>query len=220
VQSWYLDIGMIRRYWSGERLYHHTAPVNAFYGLREALSLVVEEGLDARIARHARNAAGLHAGLESMGLGLFAEAGCRLPSLTTVRVPEGCDEAAVRGALLSEFDLEIGGGLGPVKGKVWRVGLMGETSVRAASRPCCLAVSACTRRPDSSHIQPSPSSVSTARQPLWLPISSIWSTAKSGTLARSPRKVSFPSASLEGQNETTVRVSSICATAVPASTQQ
>jgi alanine-glyoxylate transaminase/serine-glyoxylate transaminase/serine-pyruvate transaminase len=128
VQSWYLDISMIRRYWSGERLYHHTAPINAVYGLNEALRLIAEEGLDNRIARHSRNAAALHAGLEAMGLSLFAEAGCRLPSLTTVRVPEGCDEAAIRKALLDEFDLEIGGGLGPVKGKAWRVGLMGETS--------------------------------------------------------------------------------------------
>lgn len=128
VQSWYLDIGMIRRYWGGERLYHHTAPINAVYGLCEALRLIDEEGLDNRIARHARHAAALHAGLQAMGLELFAQEGHRLPTLTTVRVPEGCDEAAVRSALLSEFDLEIGGGLGPVKGKAWRVGLMGETS--------------------------------------------------------------------------------------------
>lgn len=128
VQSWYLDVTMIRRYWSGERLYHHTAPINALYGLREALRLVAEEGLEARQARHARNAAALHAGLEAMGLELFAAAGHRLPTLTTVRVPDGCDEAAVRAALLQEHDLEIGGGLGPVRGKVWRVGLMGETS--------------------------------------------------------------------------------------------
>lgn len=128
VQSWYLDIGMIRRYWSGERLYHHTAPINAIYGLREALRIITEEGLQARFERHKRNASALWAGLESMGLQLFAQEGYRLPSLTTVRVPEGCDEAALRGALLKEFSLEIGGGLGPVKGKVWRVGLMGETS--------------------------------------------------------------------------------------------
>ena len=128
VRSWYLDISMIRRYWSGERLYHHTAPVNAIYGLREALRLVADEGLDERIARHTRHAAALHAGLQAMGLPLFAQEGHRLPSLTTVCVPEGCDEAAVRSGLLNEFSLEIGGGLGPVKGKVWRVGLMGETS--------------------------------------------------------------------------------------------
>lgn len=128
VQSWYLDIGMIRKYWGGERLYHHTAPINAMYGLREALRLIAEEGLDHRIARHTANAKALHAGVEAMGLQLFAQEGYRLPSLTTVGVPEGCDEAAVRSALLSEFNLEIGGGLGPIKGKVWRVGLMGETS--------------------------------------------------------------------------------------------
>jgi alanine-glyoxylate transaminase/serine-glyoxylate transaminase/serine-pyruvate transaminase len=128
VQSWYLDIGMIRKYWSGERLYHHTAPINAVYGLREALRLIVEEGLEARIERHARNADALHAGLEAMGLKLFAKEGYRLPSLTTVWIPEGADDAATRGALLNEFNLEIGGGLGPVKGKVWRLGLMGETS--------------------------------------------------------------------------------------------
>ncbi len=128
VQSWYLDIGMIRRYWGGERLYHHTAPINALYGLREALRLIVEEGLEKRFARHLKHAAALHAGLEGMGLELFAQEGHRLPSLTTVRVPAGCDEAAVRASLLQEFNLEIGGGLGPVKGKVWRIGLMGDTS--------------------------------------------------------------------------------------------
>jgi alanine-glyoxylate transaminase/serine-glyoxylate transaminase/serine-pyruvate transaminase len=127
-QSWYLDIGMIRRYWSGERLYHHTAPINAIYGLREALRIIVEEGLENRFARHSRNAAALRAGLEAMGLQLFAQADARLPSLTTVCVPAGCDEAALRSTLLNEFNLEIGGGLGPVKGKVWRVGLMGDTS--------------------------------------------------------------------------------------------
>ena len=128
VQSWYLDIGMIRKYWSGERLYHHTAPINAIYGLREALRLIVEEGLEARIQRHARNAGALHAGLEAMGLRLFAAEGYRLPSLTTVWIPEGADDAATRAALLNEFNIEIGGGLGPVKGRVWRIGLMGETS--------------------------------------------------------------------------------------------
>jgi alanine-glyoxylate transaminase/serine-glyoxylate transaminase/serine-pyruvate transaminase len=119
---------MIRKYWGGERLYHHTAPINANYGLREALRLIAEEGLDNRVARHTTNAKALHAGLEAMGLSLFAQEGYRLPSLTTVNVPEGADEAAIRGQLLNEFDLEIGAGLGPVKGKAWRVGLMGDTS--------------------------------------------------------------------------------------------
>lgn len=128
VQSWYLDIGMIRRYWSGDRLYHHTAPINAIYGLREALRIVIEEGLEPRWARHRRNARALWAGAEAMGLSLWVDEPSRLPSLTTLRVPEGADEAAVRRRLLFDFDLEVGAGLGPMKGKVWRVGLMGETS--------------------------------------------------------------------------------------------
>lgn len=131
VQSWYLDLTMIRRYWSGERLYHHTAPVNALYGLREALRLVVEEGLEAREARHRRHAAALQAGLEAMGLRLFAQQEHRLPSLTTVWIPEGADDAAARAELLQEHNLEIGGGLGEVRGKVWRLGLMGQTSTAA-----------------------------------------------------------------------------------------
>lgn len=128
VQSWYLDIGMIRRYWSGERLYHHTAPINAVYGLNEALRIVLEEGLENRWRRHSLHAAALWAGLEEMGLKLWVPEEVRLPSLTTVCVPEGADEAAVRSRLLEEFRLEIGAGLGPVRGKVWRVGLMGFTS--------------------------------------------------------------------------------------------
>ena len=128
VQSWYLDISMIRRYWSGERLYHHTAPINAIYGLHEALRIIAEEGLDNRIARHQLHAQALWAGLEAMGMRLFAQEGHRLPSLTTVWIPEGVDDAAVRGRLLNEFNLEIGGGLGAVKGRVWRVGLMGASS--------------------------------------------------------------------------------------------
>lgn len=131
VQSWYLDIGMIRRYWEGERLYHHTAPINAIYGLHEALLLVAEEGLQARFARHLRHARALSAGLEAMGLRLFAQEGHRLPSLTTVWIPDGADDATTRGALLNEFNLEIGGGLGPVKGRIWRIGLMGQASTPA-----------------------------------------------------------------------------------------
>lgn len=128
VQSWYLDIGMIRRYWSGERVYHHTAPINAIYGLREALRLIVEEGLESRFRRHASNARALRAGLEAMGLVLHARSGHRLDTLTTVRIPEGVEDAAVRSALLQRFNLEIGGGLGPLRGRVWRIGLMGEAS--------------------------------------------------------------------------------------------
>jgi alanine-glyoxylate transaminase/serine-glyoxylate transaminase/serine-pyruvate transaminase len=131
VQSWYLDLSMIRRYWTGERFYHHTAPINMLYGLRECLRLIDEEGLDARIARHRRHAEALWAGLEAMGLRLFVAPAERLPSLTTVWIPEGVDDLAVRQALLREANLEIGGGLGAVKGKVWRIGLMGETSTPA-----------------------------------------------------------------------------------------
>jgi alanine-glyoxylate transaminase/serine-glyoxylate transaminase/serine-pyruvate transaminase len=131
VQSWYLDVSMIRRYWTGERLYHHTAPVNMLVALRESLRLIDEEGLETRIARHRRHAEALWAGLEAMGLRLFVAPEVRLPSLTTVWVPEGAEDAAIRQALLQEANLEIGGGLGVVKGRVWRIGLMGETSTPA-----------------------------------------------------------------------------------------
>ncbi|MDH7568037.1 MAG: alanine--glyoxylate aminotransferase family protein [Armatimonadota bacterium] len=128
VQSWYLDMTMIEKYWSGERLYHHTAPISMNYALREALRIVHEEGLEARFQRHRRNQEALLAGLEGMGLSLFADPAHRLPSLTTVWVPEGVEDGVVRKRLLDEFHIEIGGGLGPVKGKIWRIGLMGYAS--------------------------------------------------------------------------------------------
>ncbi len=130
VQSWYLDLGLLAQYWGTERVYHHTAPITMNYALREALRLVLEEGLAARFARHRRNQAALVAGLEAMGLELVAEAGHRLPMLTTVAAPAGVDEARVRGRLLAEHGIEIGGGLGSMKGRVWRIGLMGESSRR------------------------------------------------------------------------------------------
>lgn len=130
VQSWYLDLNMIENYWGKERFYHHTAPVTMVYALRESLRLIAEEGLTARFERHAQNGAALHAGLEAMGLKLHAEAGHRLPVLTSVAVPDGVDDIAVRRALLNDFGIEIGGGLGPLKGRIWRVGLMGHTSRR------------------------------------------------------------------------------------------
>jgi len=130
VQSWYLDLSLISSYWGGERAYHHTAPINMLYGLHEALRLVLEEGLDERHARHARNSRALWAGLEALGLELAVPDSERLVPLTAVRVPDGVDEAAVRRHLLEEFSLEIGGGLGPLKGKVWRIGLMGSASTR------------------------------------------------------------------------------------------
>lgn len=131
VQSWYLDLSLLAQYWGDERVYHHTAPITMNYALREALRLVVEEGLEARFARHRRNHEALAAGLAAMGLDLAAEAGHRLPMLNAVTVPDGVDEARVRARLLREHGIEIGGGLGPMKGKVWRIGLMGESSRRA-----------------------------------------------------------------------------------------
>jgi alanine-glyoxylate transaminase/serine-glyoxylate transaminase/serine-pyruvate transaminase len=129
-RSWYFDLAMIERYWSSERLYHHTAPITMNYALYEALRIIVEEGLEARFRRHQANAAALQAGVQGMGLELAAQPGRRLPQLTAVRVPEGIDDAKVRGELLRTFNVEIGAGLGAFKGKVWRIGLMGESSRR------------------------------------------------------------------------------------------
>jgi len=131
VRSWYLDVGMLEQYWGEERVYHHTAPISMNYALREALRLVAEEGLEARFARHRLNHEALAAGLDALGLALAAEPGHRLPMLSAVTVPDGVDEGRVRGRLLREHGIEIGGGLGPMKGRVWRIGLMGESSRRA-----------------------------------------------------------------------------------------
>lgn len=130
VPSWYLDLTMIERYWGKERFYHHTAPISMLYALREALRLIAEEGLPARWARHELNARAFLAGCAALGLVPFAQEGHRLPSLITIRIPEGVEDAAVRQFLLREFKIEIGGGLGPVKGQIWRVGLMGYNSNR------------------------------------------------------------------------------------------
>jgi len=131
VRSWYLDVTLLQQYWGEERVYHHTAPISMNYALREALRLVAEEGLPARFARHRKNHEALAAGLAALGLTLAAEEGHRLPMLNAVTVPDGVDEARVRGRLLTEHGIEIGGGLGPMKGRVWRIGLMGESSRRA-----------------------------------------------------------------------------------------
>lgn len=131
VQSWYLDATLLRDYWTGAtRAYHHTASSPLVLALREALGLALEEGLPARCKRHLANGAALQGGLEAMGLKLFAQEGHRLPVLTAVRVPEGVDELKVRQALLAEEGIEIGGGLGELRGKVWRIGLMGYSSTR------------------------------------------------------------------------------------------
>ncbi len=131
-QSWYFDMTLIQDYWAeGTRAYHHTAPISMLYALREALRLVEEEGLPARFARHQLNSEALLAGLAQLGLLPLPQAGHRLPMLTCVTVPSHIPEAEIRMNLLSTYGIEIGGGLGPLKGKVWRIGLMGESSTEA-----------------------------------------------------------------------------------------
>jgi alanine-glyoxylate transaminase/serine-glyoxylate transaminase/serine-pyruvate transaminase len=131
-QSWYLDMGLIADYWTeGSRTYHHTAPVSMLYGLREALRLVEEEGLPGRFTRHQIHSKALLAGLQVLGLTPLPPPNQRLPMLMCVTVPSHIPEAEVRAQLLSQFSIEIGGGLGPLKGKVWRIGLMGESSTEA-----------------------------------------------------------------------------------------
>ena len=130
VASWYLDMGMVSSYWGNERKYHHTAPVNMNYALREALRLIAEEGLEARFARHMLNHKALVSGVEAMGLSMLVAEGERLPMLNTIRIPDGADDLKVRKALLNDYGVEIGGGLGDLAGKVWRVGLMGHASRR------------------------------------------------------------------------------------------
>jgi alanine-glyoxylate transaminase/serine-glyoxylate transaminase/serine-pyruvate transaminase len=131
VQSWYLDLTLIERYWGDERVYHHTAPISMNYALLEALRIVNEEGLNARWRRHERNHHALRAGLAALDLRLAAQEGHQLWTLNSVTIPEGVDDAGVRKALLGEFNIEIGGGLGPLRGKTWRIGLMGESSTEA-----------------------------------------------------------------------------------------
>ncbi len=131
VQSWYLDLTMIEKYWGEERVYHHTAPISMNYALREALRLVQEEGLEARFRRHERNHNALAAGLAAMGLPLAAQEGHRLWTLNSVTIPNGVDDAAVRRQLLEDYNIEIGAGLGPLRGKIWRIGLMGDSSSRS-----------------------------------------------------------------------------------------
>jgi alanine-glyoxylate transaminase/serine-glyoxylate transaminase/serine-pyruvate transaminase len=130
VASWYLDASMLLQYWGGERVYHHTAPINMLYALREALLLLFEEGLPDVHARHLLHHRALAAGAQAMGLALAVAPELRLPQLNPLRVPDGVDEAALRRALLTQYNLEVGAGLGPWKGKVWRVGLMGHTARR------------------------------------------------------------------------------------------
>jgi alanine-glyoxylate transaminase/serine-glyoxylate transaminase/serine-pyruvate transaminase len=128
VQSWYLDMNMVRKYWGADRTYHHTAPISMVYALNQALKLVLEEGLDARFARHRLNHKALVAGLQAMGISMLVAEPYRLPMLNAVLIPEGADDKKVRRALLEEYNVEIGGGLGPLAGRTWRIGLMGHSS--------------------------------------------------------------------------------------------
>jgi alanine-glyoxylate transaminase/serine-glyoxylate transaminase/serine-pyruvate transaminase len=140
VQSWFLDLSLVLGYWAGEgrRTYHHTAPVNALYGLHESLVMLAEEGIENAWARHTRNHLALRAGLEALGLELPVPEQERLPQLTSVTVPPGVDEAALRARLLARWSLEIGAGLGTLAGRVWRIGLMGYSS-RAENILLCIA---------------------------------------------------------------------------------
>lgn len=142
VQSWFLDMQLIMGYWGAntKRAYHHTAPVNAMYALHESLRLVEAEGLAAAHARHALHHKALVAGLEAMGLSMAVAADVRLPQLNAVNIPEGVDDGAVRAALLEQFDLEIGAGLGALAGKTWRIGLMGFSAKAVNVRKCLLAL--------------------------------------------------------------------------------
>ena len=130
VQNWYLDLSLLEKYWGNERTYHHTAPISMNYALREALRMVSEEGLEARFARHRANAESLWHGLEDMDLSLLVPIEHRLPTLSTPLVPPAVNEVEVRQRLLKEYNIEIAGGFGPLKGQVWRIGLMGYSSRR------------------------------------------------------------------------------------------
>ena len=128
VPNWYLDVSLLNQYWGSDRVYHHTAPVNMNFGMREALRLLAEEGLDNAWARHRRNAQALWTGLESIGLEMHVPEELRLPTLTTVRIPEDVDGKAFTSHLLNAHGIEVGGGLGVLAGKIWRIGLMGFNS--------------------------------------------------------------------------------------------
>jgi alanine-glyoxylate transaminase/serine-glyoxylate transaminase/serine-pyruvate transaminase len=141
-RTWLLDFNLLMSYWGGEggRTYHHTAPINALYGLHEALVALFEEGQQAAIVRHARMHRALAAGIEAAGLAFLVDEAHRLPQLNTVLVPDGVDEAAARAHVLQHWDLEIGAGLGPLKGRVWRIGLMGASASPWHVRLCLTAL--------------------------------------------------------------------------------
>lgn len=128
VTNWYLDLSIVQKYWGKERTYHHTAPITSDFALYEGLRIVAEEGLENRWTRHRQNAQLLWDGLEALDLTMHVPLEYRLPTLTTVRIPDGIDDGQVRSRLLTDYNIEIGGGLGELKGKVWRIGLMGYSS--------------------------------------------------------------------------------------------
>jgi len=146
VQSWYLDLSMITQYWtqgSGARAYHHTAPISANYALHEGLRIVLQEGLQARYKRHQVNHLALKAGLEAMGLRYVAPEGHRLPQLNAVYFPQGIEDLPIRKRMLEEFGIEIGGGLGELAGKIWRIGLMGCNSRPDVVYTCLASLERC-----------------------------------------------------------------------------
>ena len=153
VSSWYLDIGLLRNYWGNNRAYHHTAPINMNYALHQALRLVLAEGLEARYARHHLHHLALKAGVNAMGIQYSVAAEVSLPMLNSVLSPDGVEDVAVRGQLLNEFGIEIGGGLGPMKGKTWRIGLMGEAAKKSNVLVFLAALEQCLNKQG---VKPSP----------------------------------------------------------------
>ncbi|MBD3609663.1 MAG: alanine--glyoxylate aminotransferase family protein, partial [Gammaproteobacteria bacterium] len=142
VQSWFMDMNLVMGYWGGgaKRAYHHTAPVNSLYALHESLVILQEEGIENSWKRHANNHQALKAGLEAMGMNFVVAEESRLPQLNAVYIPDGVDDAAVRGKLLQDYNLEIGAGLGDLAGKVWRIGLMGHASTSSNIEFCLNAL--------------------------------------------------------------------------------
>ena len=130
VESWYLDLSMIRKYWGSERVYHHTAPISMIYALREGLKIILEEGLEERHKRHQMVGDYFVEEISKLGFSLFAQEGYRLPMLVSVVLPDGIDDDQVRSKLLQEHGIEIGVGLGKTRGKIWRIGLMGESCTK------------------------------------------------------------------------------------------
>ena len=131
VTSWYFDVSMVEKYWGNDRVYHHTGPITMNYAIREALRIIFDEGLENRFARHKEVSLSLQKGVEALGLSMFAKEGARTPTLNTISLYDGLDDGAIRKTLLNDFNIEIGGGLGPLAGKIWRVGMMGHGASQA-----------------------------------------------------------------------------------------